>query len=106
MILEQLQAMSDEELNELSAVKVMGYDMRPDGYFFDQDGFRVYLWRPCTDMNDAIELANKLKEEMTFIDFFSTADSYNVVIDDKGIVVQEEKAPRAITIAAILAKGE
>lgn len=83
--LETLQSMSDSELNELSAVKVMGYTMYhynkdieencyyllmngldavnplSHGYNTEEEAWRD--WNPTSDMNDAMELETKIINE-------------------------------------------
>ena len=111
MTLEQLSKMSDMELNELAAVKVMEYD---------KEGIDVkYMmargeWNPCTDMNDAMQLLEIMAHDTKYSDVTITYPWCVVAdwrpLDDEsgwGIRVDtEDSLPRSITIAAILAKGE
>jgi hypothetical protein len=115
MTFEQLQAMSDSELNELSAVKVMGWEYQNKTAYSDNgEGIMTYIgaWEPTTDMNDCFELLER------FHDFnirkYNNGESYNVMIitndndQPKNCLLYEgvNKLQRAITIASILAKGE
>lgn len=124
MNLEQLQSMSDAELNELSAVKVMEWEKRgtSTAYFLNDEIIRTMeetsygpAWNPATDMNDAMELWDKLHSQGWELNLscdkkittpwdcrlFLTDKDYNV---SKRIIVHNKTAPRAITIASILAK--
>lgn len=118
MNLEQLQAMYDEELNELSAVKVMGW-IKEDSKSFDRsryvanDGSYIgcHAWNPTNDMNDAMTLFEAMVQDTRYSDATITFPWYvvagwNPMSDEGGwkIQVDDEKLPRAITIASILAK--
>lgn len=121
MNLEQLQAMNNEELNELSAVIVME-KLYQNGRMWvkipNKSGLHlVGDWSPTSDMNDAMELWNKLHSEGWELNLscdkkittpwdcrlFLTDKDYNVT---KRIITHNKTASRAITIASILAKGE
>lgn len=131
MTLEQLQSMSDMELNTLAAVKVMGW--RCDYLFGEKvvEGNEscLYLdvnhtpnWNPARDMNDAMKVLGRIKDEkghinlnyagcmsaafwnFQIIDILPTKDGE--MPDVKEISVDDNSPSRAITIAAILAKDE
>lgn len=70
---EQIDAMTDDELNEAVAVHVMGWrkgttkcDGSEDDYpaWFDDCSYVTMpsLWRPATDANDAVRVLEKLHE--------------------------------------------
>lgn len=121
MNLEQLQSMSDSELNELSAVKVMGWEKKgtSTAYFLNGEIIRTMeetsygsAWNPTTDMNDAMELYRELKKDdwrMHLMSHYSHGPErpfeFGCDLARKGIHVvgYSETAPRAITIAALLA---
>lgn len=125
MNLEQLQNMSDAELNELSAVKVMG-KLYQIGKMWEKveggAGHRLIAdWNPTTDMNDAMELMDKTKIDHDHIGLYCSqliGTTWTVTITDihppaedgfpdvKEMAVEADTAPRAITIASILAKEE
>lgn len=116
MNLEQLQNMTDIELNKLSALKVMGWSIHevPHATFYE-DGHgdptvSVDAWKPTADMNDATELLGK---------FMDWAISINHGLNDwicrlsegyingaVNVSVQCDSLPRAITLASILAKTQ
>lgn len=112
MNLEQLQAMTNEDLNELAAVKVMGFEKNEPGrivFYKISDGKSIVAedWNPTEDMNDAMELKTKIRE-LKFDDpirrnfyerLYELANSQE---HDWFLFIE----PKHITIAAILAKGE
>jgi hypothetical protein len=122
MALEELQAMSDEELSVLAGIKVMGWS-REDIYNANGHGpFRgdggAGPWYPADDMNDAMELADKVIEIGANFDL-TYNDYYQKNFDHKGWVARfprgvdypnshkdiwSDSPTRAITIASILAK--
>ena len=119
MTLEQLQAMSDDELNELAAVKVMGWTMQTmSGYMYYDDKenqeirfvsqHRTPTWYPCADMNDAMRLAEHAVHASKYSDVTISLPMNTVIFHrhtaEELIVDTEDSLPRAITIAAILAK--
>jgi len=110
MTLEQLQAMSDNELNELSAVKVMEYD---------KEGIDVkYMmargeWNPCDDIYYAWELLKRMKQSLfserrNFMHTLQQVISHGKMSSGELVIAWPEAiwhmTPRDITIAAILAK--
>lgn len=119
MNLEQLQAMTDEELNELSAVKVMEWEksFTFEGQRYNGEYGKEAIqrdWNPTTDMNDAMELWNKLHSEGWELSISCDQkvtypwdcrmfmnDGFN---KEKRVIAHEKTASRAITIASILAK--
>lgn len=118
MNLEQLQLLSDVELNELSAVKVMG-KLYQHGKMWEvvesKAGHRLIGdWYPTTDMNDAMELWDKLHSQgwelSLSCDHKITTpwDCRMFLMEDhdvvKKVITHEKTASRAITIASILAK--
>jgi len=121
MTLEQLQAMKDNDLNELAAINVMGW-IKEDLKSFDRsryvanDGSYIscHAWNPCTDMNDAMQLLEIMAHDTKYSDVTITYPWCVVAdwrpLDDEsgwGIRVDtEDSLPRSITIAAILAKEE
>lgn len=125
MNLEQLQSMSDKELNELSALKVMGWELSK--YAHEKEVWAVIpklkektekyigtIWNPVNDMNDAMELINKLHTDMWEMNLYldhkiTTPWDCRLFLNDgfnkeKRVISHEKTAPRAITIASILAK--
>lgn len=111
MNLEQLQAMSDAELNELSAVKVMG-KLYQNGKMWEKaeetDGHRLLGdWNPAADMNDAILLIEVLKKKIMPINMFPvypTGWHCHVHKANKLLfIVPSDSLPRAITLSSILA---
>lgn len=141
MTLEQLQSMSDAELNSLAAVKVMGYKLwheTPGGYhpfqgnyewlenganyphFINYPNGRVILWeipnadgrdwKPTTDMNDCFKIV-KLIPRKYRIEIVRVEETglfvCSIFEDDIKLLysVESDMPARAITIAAILAKG-
>ena len=115
MTLEQLQAMSDTELNELAAVKVMG-KLYQNGKMWDElegrPGHRLIgEWNPTVNMNDAFELLRALGKlgilyRIKFSEIISktfTASTGELAIWPNAIFLLE---PKHITIASILAKEE
>lgn len=114
MNLEQLQGLSDAELNELSAVKVMGWESHAGSLHQKWDRNTSQLlnksdWNPTTDMNDCFKLLER------FYDFnirkYNNGESYDVMIitndhdQPKNCLLYKgvNKLQRAITIASILA---
>lgn len=122
MNLEQLQLLSDAELNELSAVKVMGYSYRgycedapaypyvspdPNGklVMYDEEEFYKW-WSPTSDMNDAMELANKFNTHQitkSHTGFSHSELPYRAIVGKNQNVAYSDSPSRAITIASILA---
>lgn len=104
MTLEQLQAMSDAELNELAAIKILwgGIVNVPSDN-----------WKPTTDMNDAWMLVKIMHDDSYGFALGNIDDEWSAWFiepnlnshKDEGRVTCKE-ASRAITIAAILAKVE
>src|SRR5690554_288263 len=113
MNLEQLNAMSDAELNELSAVKVMGWEK---SFVFEGKRYNgVYGkeaiqrdWNPTTDMNDAMELQKKLGE-LRFIEYtvnlFEMA-GHNGDLNFGAVADILKLSPRDHTIAIIMAETD
>lgn len=101
MSLEYLQSLSDAELNELSAVKVMGWERKSDDnrHFLDKDGFRVYVWNPTSDMNDAMTLLSVFRDV-----HIKKNHSGGWIVSIGRFDEYDSSLPRAITIASILAK--
>lgn len=104
MNLEQLKLLSDSELNTLAAEKVMGFKFHKNFDMWFNEKKMYESWNPCSDMNDAMELSEKLRGENIFIDLYSNVGGYSVIIEETKTVVHDRKASRAITIASILAK--
>lgn len=97
MTLEQLQEMSDTELNKLAAVKVM-------------ECRYIKGWNPAGDMNDALELVREIaphfgRIEMVAVDGMCVCSVFK---DDITLVqtVESYSMPRAVTIATILTKED
>lgn len=130
MNLEQLQAMSDTELNELSAVKVMGSELRlfpewdksPINFpiiAYSPTSDRLILWKnhqtdgitwnPTTDMNDALLLMKHIPNYRVELEFMETLTFNCWVFAENGavlLVAEDYEPARAITIASILSKEE
>lgn len=120
MNIEQLQGMTDDELNELSATKVMGWEpVQRDGYvsYYNADGtfIKDYAWNPTNDMNDAMELVNAFGNALALqgpgsTDMNENYRDFKTWTADLAFKCNTEAtadtAPRAITIASILAKEE
>lgn len=123
MNLEQLQLLSDAELNEISAVKVMKWEKRgtSTAYFLNDEIIRTKEetsygspWNPATDMDDTMELWDKLHSQgwelSLSCDHKITTpwDCRMFLMEDhdvvKKVITHEKTASRAITIASILAK--
>src|SRR5690554_3529095 len=105
--LESLQAMSDTELNELSAVEVMG---REKSFVFEGQRYNGEYgkeaiqkdWNPTTDMNDDMELLKSY-------DFWNLRRSNKHYVCEislthgiEGTHFVADSLPKAITIASIL----
>lgn len=114
MNLEQLQALSDSELNELSAVKVMGWETSLSwggtdwiqGFVSMREKIR---WNPTTDMNDAMELVGNYFFIFKWEGYHNNEWECKLVFDDpedRRYYGYANTAPRAITIASILANGD
>lgn len=116
MNLEELQTMSDAELNKLSATKVMAYGYRgycedppvypyvslaPNGNLVLYTSDDCKRWNPVIDMNDAMELVNKVCAHYTFYIFIKGGMTLAEIGMNK---VHDQSPSRAITIASILAK--
>lgn len=117
MNLEQLQAMTDEELNELSAVKVMGWEktkvnrvVRVWASGSGEQKRNIDNWNPTNDMKDAMELYKSLSnpEKNSFIKhMLSFSDSVSKHELTTWDIVEMLKLPiKYWVIASILAKGE
>lgn len=110
MNLEQLNAMSDAELNELSAVKVMGWEYQNKAAYSDNgEGIMTYIgaWNPATDMNDAMELVGNYFSLFKWEGYHNNEWECKLVFDDpedRRYYGYANTAPRAITLASILAK--
>lgn len=112
MTLEQLQAMSDEELNELAAVKVMGWSIHElPGVTIYEDGHGDPTvskddWNPTKDMNDVLVLESALSPEQfhTYtVELMKMTDGFgHITYRDVSAVLRLTAKKR--TIAAILAK--
>ncbi len=112
----QLQSMSDAELNELAAVEVMGwenhfyYANRRYNGVFGVNGVQKD-WNPTTDMTDAFEIIRFLKQKgYRFHMSVNIQGNYVAIFKIENKMLEWEadslEAPRAITMASILAKGE
>lgn len=124
MNVEELQAMSNEQLNELAAVQVMGWNTK---HLF---GWGIVVtdplnpenskhkWNPTGDMNDTMTLVRKLKdthwfelrvgsdkESAAFDLYKSWRNNDSLALSEPRYYAQCDNAERAITIAAILAKA-
>ena len=115
MNLEQLQIMSDDELNELAATKVMGWEKQGEVFIDGNDIIFNEVWNPTTDMNDAYGLLKQFMDwEINIsrgLNDWICRLSEGVIEDAVNVEAQCESLPRAITIAtsclaSILAKGE
>lgn len=114
MTLEQLQAMSDKEVNQLSAVKVCGWQLETRSGYIDNNWvtetglIHINNWNPTTDMNDAMRLAEHAVNGSKYSDVTISIPMCVVIFHrhtvEELIVDTEDSLPRAITIAAILAK--
>jgi hypothetical protein len=111
MTLEELQAMSDRELDELAAVKLMGWNKQHEGYEFRKDTEDAVLFTPTENMNDAWTIVQTmLKNDYGFslekVDEDWQAwfiEPHNTRWNDIGPV--EASTPnRAIIFSAILVK--
>jgi hypothetical protein len=117
MNLEQLQAMPDDNLNIIAAEMIgwKKWGLQESGQhngWTDPSGIfmRALCFRPTTDMNDAMELWNKLHSEGWELSLscdhkITTPWDCRMFYKEKKRVISHEKtAPRAITMTAILAK--
>ena len=114
MNLEQLQAMSDEELNELAAVKVMGWEnsfifegQRYNGIYGEEAHAKD--WNPTSDMNDCFALVKKIPTKYRVEVVYVNGEFVcNVFADDITLLhsIESDDPARAITIASILASKE
>lgn len=113
MDVESLRLLSDNELNDMSAIKVMGWNCnivnRVVQVWSDVMGRQIKVasdWNPTTDMNDAMELLEgkeytlKNRGEIE-VQIFKTSDDGKFIF-----YATSTTLPRAITIASILAKEE
>ena len=108
--------MTDEQLAERTATKVMGWHKQekgvpiyeaheyPDGYIFCSD------WQPCTDLNQAVMVADKWKKvaEERNIAIVYTWSGYHVQLRVGNKIVGESKVndnlARALVIAVLMAE--
>lgn len=116
MDIEQLQSLSDAELNDLAAVKVMGWETSLSwggSHWIDHIvAMREKIkWKPAEDMNDAIQLLEVMVQDTKYSDATITypwcvVAGWNPMAEESGweIKVEDDSLPRAITIAAILTK--
>lgn len=122
MNINQLRELTDNELNKLSATKIMGFNYRgycedipshpyvspdPNGdiVLFTSNGYRK--WNPATDMNDIADLQSSLNDEelhsytlrlMKMVSAFG-----HITYQDVTNILKASARER--TIAAILSKG-
>lgn len=107
MNLQTLQAMSDAELNELSAVKVLKMNWHNTFGMWIGDGVSYIKWNPTIDMNDAMELAGNYFFLFKWEGYHNNEWECKLVFDDpedRRYYGYADTAPRAITLASILAK--
>ena len=101
MNLEQLQSMSDDELNKSAAIHFLwgGIANTPSDD-----------WKPTTDMNDAMRMWSLLHNEGWELNLSCDQkvtlpwDCRMFYKEQKRFIAHEKTEPRAITIAALLAK--
>jgi len=115
--------LTDAELTERAATKVMGWGLVKrisGGLMFDRHD-RCHLdieeWQPLTDIRAAWEIVEKMRERGMWLKLtspFNADDVWNAGFTDFGFTgwngrpdyrEQADAAPRAITIAALLAVG-
>lgn len=107
MTLEQLQSMSNRELDELAAIKLLW-----DGFV----NVPSDEWRPTEDMNDAMKLIQILHSDYWNMNLYLDYDINNpwkckIFFSDgfhpeQSFIHHDKTAPRCITITAILASGD
>ena len=109
--LQELQSMSDDELNELVAKMVMKWAIHEkDGVkrYYDLEGYTGYKndnWNPTTDMNDATQLVDIFGSwQLTKMGMNNPDREYRAIVNKNHHVAYASNGARAITIAAILAK--
>lgn len=114
--------MSDSELNELSAVKVMGWEISKYAQGIENEVWVVIpkhkdetenyvgtLWNPTTDMNDAMLMWDKLHSDGWELSLSCDQkvtypwDCRMFLLERKRVIAHEKTPSRAITIASILA---
>lgn len=130
MNLEQLQSLSDSELDRLSATEVMGYHM----YHYDKDhesncyyllvdgidavnpismfsGFKTEKeawrdWQPTSNMNQAMELVNEIKGCLHLREHGVEGEWESSFCMHSHSMSHAETASKAITLSSILAMVE
>ena len=119
MTRDELDAATDEQLNEMAAKNIMGWTIRnhrmPDDEYvsiwYSDDGLHAPAcedWSPATSWDDAGKLVEKMRENGLHAKVDDEVDVYYAAFstrDGRGIActARHPSAPRAITTAALLA---
>ena len=101
--------MTNREIDDLVATKVMGWSIADSGDLLDENGRFVYKFEPSTDIAAAFEVAERVIYPVEITEYINdNAPRWTAKFVDINCVValcDDDSLPKAICLAALKAEG-